>query len=188
MGAGFDSQTPHHLPLARCTEHRGPNATAAGSNPAGEARAPLAQWESCRLLSGVSGVRSPHGVLAEWRSSVVLAGLISRRPRVQIPPPQRSGGSAGRAPPRHGGGPWFDPRSEHSPRVRLWVGRGPFKPAERVRVPARATTVTGRSACLCRGLGDPGRPPARWRPSWRSGRGRPGRRWRCANARAPAPA
>jgi hypothetical protein len=120
---------------------------------------PERRWrcaKSCRLLSGVSGVRSPHGVLAEWRSSVVLAGLISRRPRVRIPPPQRSGGSAGRAPPRHGGGPWFDPRSEHSPRVRLWVGRGPFKPAERVRVPhVRPPSPAGQLPSDL-ALGDPG--------------------------------
>lgn len=34
-------------------------------------------------------VRILAGQLAGWRSSVVLAGLISRRPRVRIPPPQR---------------------------------------------------------------------------------------------------
>lgn len=100
---------------------------------------------------------------------------MGHRPRVRLPVPLRSGSSAGRAPPRHGGGPWFDPRSEHAPRLRLWVGRWAFTPAKRVRVPqarpfwCRSIGRTGgchRSSTVWRGdlrllarVAQPGRAP-----------------------------
>jgi hypothetical protein len=57
---------------------------------------------------------SPWRRAAGWRSSAVLAGLISRRSRGSNPVPAPVPvAQPGRAPPRHGGGPWFDPRPEH---------------------------------------------------------------------------
>jgi hypothetical protein len=63
--------------------------------------------------SGEQG-SSPWRRTAGWRSSAVLAGLIGRRSRGSNPVPAPVPvAQPGRAPPRHGGGPWFDPRPEH---------------------------------------------------------------------------
>lgn len=48
---------------------------------------PLAQQAELPPFKRRVGVRTPDGALAGWKSSVVLAGLISRSSRVRVPPP-----------------------------------------------------------------------------------------------------